>query len=64
MCYIEYDWSFNVYRFRWMDTFTDCRGIRSLCTLADWRDYLPVCGFKLGRKTDSRTWLVEAVNVG
>ena len=63
MCYIEYDWTFNVYRFRFGDTFTDCQGVRSLDTLQDWRDYLPMCGFKLGRKTDSRTWSIDLVNV-
>jgi rubredoxin len=57
--FLEYDWTFNVYRPRLGDTFTDVRGERSWESLADAKWALKLCGLKLGRKTDSRTWAIE-----
>ncbi len=57
--FIEYDWTFMVYRPRFGLTFTDIRGERSFDSLADCRAALAAAGLRLGRKTDSRTWKVE-----
>lgn len=56
--FVEYDWTFNVYRFRFGDTFTDWRGFRSLPSLSEVKALLGEAGCKLGRKTDSRTWAI------
>jgi rubredoxin len=60
--FLEYDWTFNVYRPRLGDTFTDVRGERSWESLADAKWALKLCGLKLGRKTDSRTWAIEVIH--
>lgn len=60
MCFVEYDWCFNVYRFRVGANFTDFRGVRSWPSIKDARYDLNLAGLKLGKKTDSRTWAVEA----
>jgi hypothetical protein len=57
--FIEYDWTFNVYRPRFGQSFIAFRGERSFPTLADARAALKSAGLKLGRKTDTRTWSVE-----
>jgi hypothetical protein len=57
--FLEYDWTFNVYRPRLGDTFTDVRSERSWESLAAAKWALKLCGLKLGRKTDSRTWAIE-----
>lgn len=63
MLFIEFDWSFEVYRFRiGADNFTDFRGWRSFPSLRDWRDALRPHGLKIGRKTDTRTWEVIQVS--
>ena len=54
--YLEFDWTFNVYRPRFGDTFIDVRGVRSWESLKDAKWDLAVCKLKLGKKTDSRTW--------
>jgi hypothetical protein len=54
--FLEYDWAFNVYRPRFGDTFIDVRGERSWESLNAAKSALNLCGLKLGRKTDSRTW--------
>lgn len=54
--YLEFDWTFNVYRPRFGKTFTDIRGIRSYDHFEEVKAHLAQCGLKLGRKTDSRTW--------
>ena len=59
--YLEYDWTFDVYRPRFGDTFTDVRGWRSFESLDDARYVLAGAGLKLGRKTDDRTWKIELV---
>jgi hypothetical protein len=56
--FVEYDWCFNCYRFRFGSAFTDWRGWYSLPTLADVKHLLGQSGCKLGRKTDDRTWAV------
>lgn len=58
MCFIEYNWTASVYSFRIGDRFTDWRGVRSLPSLAEWRDLLAQSDCTL-RKTDSRTWQIE-----
>jgi hypothetical protein len=57
--FLEYDWTFNVYRPRFGAAFTDIRGWRSFESLREARDVLSSCGLRLGRKTDSRTWAIE-----
>lgn len=54
--FLEYDWCFNVYRFRFGDQWTDWRGVRWTDTLAEAKALLAEAGCRLGRKTDSRTW--------
>lgn len=59
--FVEYDWSYNVYRMRFGDTFIDCRGEKSWPDKATLKDALARAGLKLGDKTDTRTWRVECV---
>ena len=61
MMYVEYNWTACVYSFRIGQTFTDFQGVRSLPSLDDWRAFLASRGFRVGKKTDSRTWAVEAI---
>lgn len=62
MMYLEYDWTFNVYRPRFGKTFTDIRGMRSYESLEQARNELELCGLALGNKTDSRTWKIVRAN--
>ena len=57
--YLEYDWSFNVYRPRFGHAFISFRGERSWPSLENAKEALRLAGCKLGRKTDSRTWKIE-----
>lgn len=59
--YIEYDWMVGVYRFRIGQSFTDFQNVRSLPSRKEWREFLKPHGFKLGRKTDSRTWEIVRI---
>lgn len=59
--FLEYDWTFGVYRPRFGDTFTGIRGVTFYDTLAQAKRHLATCGLKLGAKTDSRTWRIESV---
>lgn len=59
--FLEYDPAFLVYRPRFGQVFTDVRGWRSFASLQEARDVLSSCGLRLGRKTDSRTWEIIAV---
>lgn len=54
--HLEYDWTFNVYRPRFMGTFIDIGGERSFETIEHARLALLSRGLKLGKKTDTRTW--------
>lgn len=56
--FLEYDWTFGVYRPRFGHVFTDIRGMRSFESLTEARQVLRGCGLALGRKTDSRTWKI------
>jgi hypothetical protein len=58
MMYLEYDWTFGVYRPRFGDTFTSVNGWRSYPDLATARAELAIVKLKLGRKTDTRTWKI------
>lgn len=58
MLFIEYDWTFGVYRFRIGQNFTDFRGVRYFETLKEWRAFLAEAHCRVGKKTDSRTWEV------
>lgn len=60
--YLEYDWTFGVYRPRFGQTFTDIRGERSFSSLADAKYALAVCKLALGKKTDSRTWEIKSAD--
>lgn len=57
-CFIEFNWTANVYQFRIGTTFTDFRGVRSWETITDVRADLSAAGLRLGDKTDSMTWPV------
>lgn len=59
--YLEYDWTFNVYRPRVGNVFTSVNGCRSFESLDDAKQNLGWCKLKLGRKTDTRTWSIEAL---
>ncbi len=56
--YLEYDWTFNVYRPRFGQHFTAWRGRRSFETLAEAKEALADGMCKLGPKTDTRTWAI------
>jgi hypothetical protein len=57
--FLEYNWTANVYQFRFGSVFTDVRGYRSAESLEEARWILSTAGLKLGKKTDSRTWAIE-----
>jgi hypothetical protein len=59
--YLEYDWTFGVYRPRFGDTFTGIRGVTFYETLAAARKHLESIGLHLAEKTDSRTWRIESL---
>lgn len=58
LCFVEFNWTANVYQFRIGKSFTDFRGTRSWETIADVRADLAAAGLRLGDKTDSLTWPV------
>jgi hypothetical protein len=57
--FLEFNWTANVYQFRFGSVFTDVRGYRSAESLDEARSILSMAGLKLGKKTDSRTWAIE-----
>ena len=59
--YLEYNWTTLCYQPRFGDVFTSVNGWRSFETLDQARAELAIVGLCLGRKTDSRTWSIEAV---
>ena len=59
--YLEYDWTFNVYRPRFGSSFTDVRGWRSFESMDDAKWVLATVGLKVGKKTDTRTWRIDFV---
>jgi hypothetical protein len=59
MCYIEYDWTCDVWKFRIGDTFTDFQGRRSWKSFRDAKAFFTTRNFTL-IKTDTRTWRVTA----
>jgi hypothetical protein len=59
--YLEFNWTAGVYQFRFGDTFIDVRGFRSVESLDEARYVLGMARLKLGKKTDTRTWKIEAV---
>lgn len=61
MLYVEYDWTSLVYRMRFGTTFIDCRGERSWPDKPSLLTALKAAGFKLGKKTDTRTWRVKPI---
>lgn len=54
--FIEYDWTFCAYRYRFGDMLTDFRGTRSCESLDEWRSILEPAGLQIGPKRDSRLW--------
>jgi len=60
--FLEYDWTFNVYRARFGNHFTDVRGERSWDSLPEAKRALRAANLKLGKKTDSRTWRIETAS--
>jgi hypothetical protein len=61
MLFLEFDWTFNVYRFRFGETFIGFGRYqeRSFATLRDATATAAEQGLAIGRKTDSRTWQVQ-----
>ena len=59
--FLEYDWTFGVYRPRFGSSFIDFRGDRSWPTMADAKAALRAAGLRVGKKTDSRTWSIEPI---
>lgn len=60
--FLEFDWTGCVYRPRFGRTFTEVGGCRFFVSLAEARDVLASCRLKLGPKTDTRTWKIEAAS--
>ncbi|MGH7024178.1 MAG: hypothetical protein ACREEB_11395 [Caulobacteraceae bacterium] len=60
--FLEYDWTFNVYRPRFGAAFIDVRGERSWPSLAEAKAALADAGLTLGAKTDSRSWRIESTD--
>ena len=58
--YLEFDWTFNVYRPRFGDTFITINGQRSFESKGEAVVVLAHHKLKLGKKTDSRTWEIIA----
>ena len=54
--YLEYDWTFGVYRPRIGQVMTSFRGYAHFVSLKEARYVLGLAACKLGRKTASRTW--------
>ena len=54
--FLEYDWTFNVYRPRLGQVFTSIRDYHSFESLNEAKQVLQWAGLKLGKKTDTRTW--------
>jgi len=54
--YLEYDWTYGVYRSRFGSVWTAIRGVSSWDSLKDAKFDLDRAGLALGRKTDTRTW--------
>ena len=59
--FLEFDWTYGVYRARFGSVWTDIRGVSTWDNLKDVKFDLERAGLKLGRKTDSRTWEIVAV---
>jgi hypothetical protein len=58
--FLEYDWTFDVYRPRFGASFIDVRGERSWPSLKDAKCALALAKLRVGKKTDSRTWRIES----
>jgi hypothetical protein len=58
--YVEFNWTANVYQFRFGHTFTSVGGFHSAEDLEGVRWILSTCKLKLGKKTDTRTWEILA----
>lgn len=57
--FLEYDWTFNVYRPRFGQVFTSVDSFQSFASLDEARQVLGWCHLRLGKKTDTRTWAIE-----
>jgi hypothetical protein len=57
--FLEFNWTANVYIFRFGDVPTSVLGYRSAESLDEARWILSTAKLKLGKKTDSRTWAIE-----
>jgi hypothetical protein len=60
--FLEYDWTFNVWRVRFGDRFISWRGEQSFASKQDAIEALRAGGCQLTQKTDSRTWRIEVVS--
>jgi hypothetical protein len=59
--YLEFNWTANVYQFRFGHSFIDVRGFRSAESIDEAKYILGLAKLKVGKKTASRTWeIVEA----
>ena len=59
--FLEFDWTFNVYRTRFGDRLTSWCGHHSFPSRAEANSVLRQTGYKIGRRVDTRSWRIEAV---
>jgi len=57
--FLEYDWTFGVYKPRFGNTFTSVNGFHSFASMDEAKQHLAACKLQLGKKTDTRTWQIE-----
>ena len=58
---LEYDWTLNVYRFRFGTTWIDVDGFRHAETKQLARSILNAVGLDVGKKTGTRTWEIKTL---
>lgn len=57
--YLEYDWTFGVYRPRFRGVFTEINGYHFFQDMEEAKWVLRLRGLRVGKKTDSRSWRIE-----
>jgi hypothetical protein len=57
--YLEYDWTYGVWRPRVGDVFISVNGFHSYESREHAKAELNKAGLRVGRRTDTRTWKIE-----
>lgn len=57
--FLEYDWTYSVYRPRFGDVFISVDGYRSFADMREAVEVLRGRGLRVGKKTASRSWKIE-----